>query len=110
VVAFSSFPGLLVRLGSGYRTAFPSCGCDACDESADGEADRFQQLIRAVTEGQFREFVETGVEGSLTLVWEWESSGHRRREQLPLASAEASNLELGPMSPWKPWVGRQAHK
>jgi hypothetical protein len=106
VVAFSSFPGLLVRLGRGYRTAFPSCGCDACDESADGEADRFRELVRAVTRGQFREFVETDANGSLTLVWEWESSGRRWREQLLLESAEASKVELGPRSPWKPWNSR----
>jgi hypothetical protein len=108
VVAFSSFPGLLVRLGSGYRTAFPSCGCDACDESADGEADRFRQLVHAVTRGQFREFVQVGADGSLTLVWEWESSGkHWREQQLLLEPVDASKVELGPRSQWKPWIGRE---
>jgi hypothetical protein len=106
VVAFSSFPGLLVRLGSGYRTAFPGCGCDACDESADGEADRFRQLVQAVTRGQFREFVETDADGWQTLVWEWESSGKRWRDQQRLESAEASNVELAPRSQWKPWISR----
>jgi hypothetical protein len=106
VVAFSSFPGLLVRLGRSYRTAFPSCGCNACDESADGEADRFHELVRAVTRGQFREVVETGRDGSPTFVWEWESFGHHRREQQLIESAEASKIELGQTSQWKPWIPR----
>ena len=37
VVAFSEFPGLHVRFGSWRTEPFPNCGCDACDETADGE-------------------------------------------------------------------------
>jgi len=29
-VAFTAFPGLLVRIGRWRIEAFPSCGCDAC--------------------------------------------------------------------------------
>ena len=107
IVAFSSFPGLLVRVGSGYRTAFPSCGCDACDESADGEADRFERLVRAVTTGHFREYLEPQSNGSLFHVCEWESAGQHRREKQLLESAQASRLELGSISRWKPWIGRR---
>ena len=40
VVAFSSFPEVRRRgSAAGTGTAFPVCGCDACDESAEGEAD-----------------------------------------------------------------------
>ena len=31
-VAFTTFPGLLVRFGKWHVEAYPSCGCDACDE------------------------------------------------------------------------------
>jgi hypothetical protein len=107
VVAFSSFPGLLVRVGSWYRAAFPSCGCDACDESADGEADRFQRLVRAVTTGHFREYLEPRGNGLLDHVCEWESAGQHRREKQLLESAQASRLELSSTSRWKPWIGRR---
>ncbi len=40
VIAFSTFPGLLVRFGKRYTTAFPICGCDACAETLTDEAER----------------------------------------------------------------------
>src|SRR5438105_1609369 len=33
-VAFTAFPSLLVRYGRWHFAAFPSCGCDACNENA----------------------------------------------------------------------------
>jgi hypothetical protein len=107
VVAFSSFPGLVVRVGRSYRLAFPSCGCDACDENAEGEADRFRRLVRAVTLGHFREYLERRGDGAATLVWEWESAGQHWREQLTLKSTDASSVKLGSISHWKPWIGRR---
>src|SRR5438270_12338638 len=38
-IAFSAFPGLRVRFGRWYVVAFPTCGCDACDETAESETD-----------------------------------------------------------------------
>jgi hypothetical protein len=32
-IAFTSFPGLRVRLGHWFVESVPSCGCDACDET-----------------------------------------------------------------------------
>jgi hypothetical protein len=31
-LSFSAFPGMLLRFGTLCTAAFPSCGCDACDE------------------------------------------------------------------------------
>ena len=56
-VVFTAFPGLHIRLGRWFTDSFPSCGCDACDESAEGEIERVTELIDSVTSGGFRETV-----------------------------------------------------
>jgi hypothetical protein len=106
LVAFSSFPGLLVRVGRCSTLAFPACGCDACDEGAEDEAERFQRVVHAVTTGHFRESVKQGVDGSSIVVCEWESAGQHWREQRWLEPASASNPELNSIPHWKPWIGR----
>ena len=55
VVAFSEFPGLHVRFGSWRTEPFPGCGCDACDETADGSMEEMTELVEAVVAGGFRE-------------------------------------------------------
>jgi hypothetical protein len=55
VVAFSAFPGLRVRFGRWHMVAFPTCGCDACDETAESEIKRLSSLIDNVTAGRYRE-------------------------------------------------------
>jgi Family of unknown function (DUF6226) len=107
VIAFSSFPGLLVRVGGYYQPAFPGCGCDACDENAEGEADRFRRLVHAVTMGHFRESLERRGDGTVTLVWEWESPGQHCRERQTLTSTHASGVTPESISHWKPWVSRR---
>ena len=54
-VVFTDFPGLAIRFGRWYAEWFPSCGCDACHESADGEMERVTKLVDAVTSGAFWE-------------------------------------------------------
>ena len=69
-VVFSTFPGLNVRFGRWFREPFPSCGCDACDESAESEIERLNEMVDDVVAGRFREsirrplisFRETGPE------------------------------------------------
>jgi Family of unknown function (DUF6226) len=106
VVAFSSFPGLLVRAGRRYRGAFPGCGCDACDETAEGEIDRFLRLVQALTTGRFREYLQTGADGSQGLVWEWGSDDQYQREWQLLQPEHTSSQELTSIPRWKPWTAR----
>ena len=56
-IVLTDFPGLHIRFGRWFTDSFPSCGCDACDESAEGEIERVTQLIDSVTSGGFRETV-----------------------------------------------------
>ena len=51
----TAFPGLYVRFGSEHTEAFPSCGCDACDEQPGAVADDLREKVRAVTRGRFSE-------------------------------------------------------
>ncbi len=54
-IAFSSFPGIHARFGKWTRDAYPGCGCDACDETAESEIKRLKDMIHNVTRGRFRE-------------------------------------------------------
>ncbi len=54
-IAFTPFPGVIVRFGRWHATPFPACGCDACNETAHDEAARFDILTRRVVAGQFTE-------------------------------------------------------
>ena len=54
-VAFTTFPSLLVRFGRWHIESFPACGCDACDETAEAEVERFSWMVTQVVDGRFRE-------------------------------------------------------
>ncbi len=56
-MVFSTFPGLHVRFGRWYSEPFPSCGCDACDESAEGEIERLSEMVDDVVAGRFCEAI-----------------------------------------------------
>ena len=56
-VVFSAFPGLHVRFGRWHTEAFPSCGCDACDESAEDQIERLNEMVDDTTAGRYREVV-----------------------------------------------------
>ena len=51
-VLFSAFPGLHVRFGRWHTEAFPSCGCDACDESAEDQIERLNEMVDDTTAGE----------------------------------------------------------
>ena len=55
VVAFTDFPGLFFRFGTWRTEPFPNCGCDACDETADGSIEEMTRMVEAVVSGGFRE-------------------------------------------------------
>jgi hypothetical protein len=54
-ITWSAFPGLHVRAGLLATHDAPSCGCDACDETAESEADGVEEAVLAVVEGRFTE-------------------------------------------------------
>ncbi|MFY9527498.1 MAG: DUF6226 family protein [Candidatus Acidiferrales bacterium] len=77
VVTFSAFPGVRVRFGRWCMTAFPTCGCDACDEAAESETERLRSLIDNLTAGRFREAIRIPADGAAWTESEFWSVGGR---------------------------------
>ena len=110
VLVFTAFPGLHVRLGRWRTEAFPTCGCDACDETADGEAARLSGMVDDVTAGRFREAIGLPLLGR---AWQesefWSPKGRasgrwridRSRARQMLRASDRSSFE------WKPWPRRE---
>lgn len=59
-VVTTSSPGVEVHAGELSDGSFPSCGCDACDDSLETVAELFQEFVLAVVEGRFWERVGPG--------------------------------------------------
>jgi hypothetical protein len=58
---FTTYPGIHLHAGLLHDFRFPSCGCDACDSTWDGEADELEQQVLAVVTGNYRESVDRGL-------------------------------------------------
>jgi hypothetical protein len=109
LIAFSTFPGIAVRFGGWCTSAFPVCGCDACDETAEGEIERLKSMIDNLTAGRFREAIRISAEGTPWQEWEFGSDRGRcaksrldpdRARQL-VAAGDRSLYE------WGPWPKRR---
>ena len=111
VVAFSVFPGLHVRFGRWYLTAFPNYGCDACAETAEGEEERLRSLVGNVTAGCFREAICIPAVGDPWIESEFWSelrpilrSGRRSQSRIDPDHAEQLVAESGRSSyNWVQW-------
>lgn len=57
VCTFTSFPGVILSLGGGYECAYPSCGCDACDEVPDRVVDDLTETVERYVQGGLSESV-----------------------------------------------------
>jgi hypothetical protein len=47
-IAWTSFPGVILRVGAGQREGFPRCGCDACDERVDELMDELRRRLEEI--------------------------------------------------------------
>ena len=109
---FTAFPGLHLRFGRWHMELFPNCGCDACDESADGEIERLTETVNDVIAGRFREtlrrpltpFTGSGqTEAELWSAFKHRSTGSRLdRRRAREMSGGRRRLEMN----WKPWPRR----
>lgn len=98
-VVFTTFPGLLVRFGKWQVEAYPSCGCDACDERPEDLIERLRQRVRLL-------LLQEGFTETLTHGW--------RRSRLTLATRgsqsettltreEGRQLGQADVLEWAPW-------
>ncbi len=54
-IAFTRFPGLVVRRGTEHIRSYPVCGCDGCDESPEELLAYLDEQVGAAVSGTFRE-------------------------------------------------------
>ncbi len=113
VVAFTDFPGLHLRFGSWRTEPFPNCGCDACDETADGSIEDMTKMVESVVSGGFCESIQV----PLLLGSGWQESefrfndahngSSRSRGRIPRSRAlEMTGGERHVTLDWKPWPRR----
>ena len=110
--AFTGFPSVILRCGRSFADSFPSCGCDACRETAEDEGDRLEWMVAAVVAGGFVEELVIPWFGRANVRW-WLShssdAGLSRRSggtSLPRARARAL-AGAGPRRmQWQPWSRR----
>ena len=97
-VGFTHFPGVFVRVGHGLVESYPSCGCDACDEQADGLIDELEQFVDA--------FVNGGVTETLTRRAHEHTIAHGDRQGSGWTRLERNEWqEIGPLgtTTWPAW-------
>ena len=111
VVAFTDFPGLFLRFGTWRTESIPSCGCDACDETAEGSIERMTQMVEAVVSGGFREAIRVPLllgdgwrESEFRYSGGRGSSGGRVRRSCAL---EMTGGKRHVTFDWKPWPRRK---
>ena len=63
-IAFTDFPGLMIRLGRWWAEELPACGCDTCAEAPAELVEVLRTQTNALVEGGLWERVRRGVGGS----------------------------------------------
>jgi hypothetical protein len=110
-IAFTTFPSLVVRCGRWYARPFPSCGCDACAETAIGEADRLDRIIGKVVAGHFAESLQIPWFGAARLAHDFRGGqpGEWEGQQWTTVPRAVSQAIAGPKPRrvhWRPWPQR----
>lgn len=109
-IAFTPFPSVIARFGRWIAEPFPSCGCDACAETAEDEGARLEALVSEVVAGRFREELSVPWLGDARLSWSFGDvgvAGHRSGwTGLPRAHAVALRGRGPRPVQWSPWARR----
>lgn len=107
-IAFTDFPGIVLRLGRWFCEALPECGCDDCAEDPAELVAALRTRVLAHIEGGLWEQVRRGLAGSW-LETRLIGTGLRAARQAPVDSAEArAARQEGFAAPvqWAPWPRR----
>ena len=97
-IVLSDFPGVVVRIGRGHVEAFPSCGCDACDENPAELVDELRQLVEWLVDGQIREYLDKS--------WLGFEAGPSRSRRQRLSRQERERYGRDFDQQWQPWSRR----
>lgn len=107
-VAFTDFPGIVLRLGRWFVEPLPDCGCDDCAEDPAALVENLRILVSAHVEGGLWERVQRGVTGSW-LDTRLIAPDLRIVRQLPIEAAEARAARregFAAAVQWAPWSRR----
>jgi len=86
--AFSEFPGVYLEAGAAFSDRFPTCDCDASDESVEGTARDLEEVVFGIVAGGLVESVRRGTNLVAGLLVPGASpSRSRRRADRVLAGA-----------------------
>ncbi len=113
---FTSFPSVIIHAGMLHDFLYPICGCDACDETWESQADEMEWQIPAVVAGRFREYVRSGKWVGMSLQAADGSGGIRGESlatdlpsKLSTESLVAAGARLaGLPGTWSPWPTRSS--
>jgi hypothetical protein len=106
LIAFTSFPAVIVRSGLLLDLTFPECGCDACGSTAEAEVQRLTEAIEDVVSGRFRESIRIPLLwGDAEETWELWSPTHRTGGGVRIARSRARALvgRSRQTFDWSPW-------
>lgn len=108
-LVFTGFPGVIVHAGVLHDFAFPSCGCDACDEPLDSLVEQFEQTVLGVASGGYGEAYPAGMPGRAAFSMSYpdgsgSSSGEGEIGDIPNERLEDAETRLRANNgPWHPW-------
>lgn len=102
---FTPFPGVMVHYGHHAHGAFPSCGCDMCDESPSQEVARLTELVSDVVAGRLTESRRRRLLRPDTYGWRLEShDGSSWHGTDGLTRPKPESLAPTGTTRWAPWL------
>lgn len=100
-VAFTAFPGLMVRFGTWHVEAYPACGCDACDEEPADLIERLRGQVGVIVREGFTERLTHGRRRSVLTM---EARGSR--SEAIMSRSEGRRLGNDEVRVWSPWTAK----
>lgn len=91
---FTSFPSVVVLAGAVQEFRFPDCGCDACDESWNTQAEEMEWQGLAVAAGNFSESIKIGRKPWVDSSRPFLTAGFRGREHTTHRADEGSRATM----------------
>lgn len=108
---FTGYPGVVLRAGLLHEFRHPECGCDACDETWESEADGIEQQVLAVVTGNYRETIEGRVRPWVEFELRYPggaTSGRSRGKDLSAERVAAARPVLRDLTAgWAAWPSRE---
>lgn len=121
-LVFTGYPSVYLAAGEHFSFVFPPCGCDACDESVEGQARDLEEVVFGIVAGGLSESVrrETNrvaglpVQGGRGFAFSLETvGGSRAGWSLPSSSEKEQMRDLRTRvksrhgRPWAAWIPRE---